>query len=113
MPSRKPLWPLLAVAMLSLTGCATPVSDACPPIVSYPPAVSQRLADEIAAAGRQRHPDGDRGLHPRAGHAAGVPVRGAASRGQVEEARAEAGEGLRPFSFGRRIGEAKIGRAHV
>src|SRR3546814_19531297 len=47
MPSRKPLWPLLAVAMLSLTGCATPVSDACPPIVSYPPAVSKRLADGI------------------------------------------------------------------
>lgn len=50
MPSRKPLWPLLAVAMLSLTACGTPGGSspsACPEIVEYPPEVSQRLADEI------------------------------------------------------------------
>lgn len=47
----KPLLPLLAVAMLSLTACETPASDTstCPPIVEYPPAVSSRLADEIEA----------------------------------------------------------------
>ena len=46
----KPALPLLLIATLSLTACATAPSRpsvVCPPVASYDPAFRRRLADEI------------------------------------------------------------------
>ena len=42
---------VLGIAALWSAGCASAVSSACPPLVEYPPALTERLALEIESMG--------------------------------------------------------------
>lgn len=43
-------WQILGlIGMVSLSGCVTAVSDACPTLYSYPQEVQEQAADELQA----------------------------------------------------------------
>lgn len=51
-PRRRSAWrlprlPVLAIATLSLTGCASTAYRACPSLVGYSPEFQDRLADQL------------------------------------------------------------------